>query len=68
MYCNKYDTLPYKRPEVCLQKWVSKGLQRASLVVQWIRICLPMRRIQVQSLVQEDPTCRGAPKPVRHNY
>ena len=27
---------------------------RTSLVVQWIRICLPMRGIQVQSLVQED--------------
>ena len=23
---------------------------------------------QVQALVREDPTCRGASKPVRHNY
>ena len=35
-----------------------------SLVVQWIRICLPMQRTWVQSLVLEGPTCRGATKPV----
>ena len=23
---------------------------------------------RVQALVREDPTCRGATKPVRHNY
>ena len=39
-----------------------------SLVVQWLRICLPMQGTQVSALVQEDPTCRGATKPVRHNY
>ena len=27
-----------------------------------------MQGTQVQSLVREDPTCRGATKPVRHNY
>ena len=27
-----------------------------------------MQGTQVQALVQEDPTCRGATKPVRHNY
>ena len=27
-----------------------------------------MQGTGVQALVQEDPTCRGAPKPVRHNY
>ena len=41
---------------------------RASLVAQWFRICLPMQGIRVQALVQEDPTCLGATKPVRHNY
>ena len=40
----------------------------ASLVAQWLRICLPMQRTQVQALVREDPTCRGATKPVHHNY
>ncbi|XP_054944576.1 protein lin-52 homolog isoform X3 [Physeter macrocephalus] len=38
-----------------------------SLVAQWLRIHLPMQGTRVQSLVQEDPTCRGAKKPVRHN-
>ena len=33
-----------------------------SLVVQWLRICLPMQGTLVQSLVQEDPPCRGATK------
>ena len=40
----------------------------ASLVAQWIRICLPMQETQVRSLVREDPTCCGATKPVHHNY
>ena len=39
-----------------------------SLVVQWLRIHLPMQGTRVRSLVWEDPTCRGAAKPVRHNY
>ena len=41
---------------------------RASLVVQWLRIRLSMQGTRVQALVREDPTCRGANKPVRHNY
>ena len=41
---------------------------RTSLVVQWLRICLPMQGTQVQSLVWEDPSCRGATKPVGHSY
>ena len=40
----------------------------ASLVAQWLRICLLMQGTRVQSLVQEDPTCHGATKPVHHNY
>ena len=39
-----------------------------SLVVQWLRIHLPMQGTRVQFLVREDPTCRGATKPARHNY
>ena len=38
-----------------------------SLWVQWIRICLPMQRTQIQSLVWEDLTCCGAIKPVHSN-
>ena len=41
---------------------------RASLVAQWLRICLPMQGTWVRALVWEDPTCRGAAGPVSHNY
>ena len=40
----------------------------ASLVVQWLRIHLPMQGTRVRALVWEDPTCRGAAGPVSHNY
>ena len=45
-----------------------KGVYRASLVEQCLRICLPMHGTRVWALVQEDPTCCGATKPVHHNY
>ena len=41
---------------------------RASLVAQWLRICLPMQGTRVPALLWEDPTCRGATRPVSHNY
>ena len=40
----------------------------APLVAQWLRICLPMQGTRVRALVWEDPTCRGATRPVSHNY
>ena len=46
---------------------LKKKRPRASLVAQWLRICLPMQGTRVRALVWEDPTCRGATKPVRHN-
>ena len=39
----------------------------ASLVAQWLRICLLMQGTRVRALVWEDPTCRGAAGPVSHN-
>ena len=39
-----------------------------SLVMLWLRIHLPTQETGVQSLVREDPTCRGAAKPMCHNY
>ena len=47
---------------------IKNDLVGTSLMAQWLRIRLPMQETWVQSLVQEDPTCRGATKPVRHNY
>ena len=47
---------------------VKNNLGGASLVAQWLRICLPMQGTRVRALVWEDPTCRGAAGPVSHNY
>ena len=51
-----------------LWSYVKKLYHRASLMAQWLRICLPMQGTQVRALVQEDPMCHGATKPVSHNY
>ena len=45
-----------------------KKCNRASLVAQWLRICLLVQGTRVRALVWEDPTCRGAAGPVSHNY
>ena len=50
------------------QNFHQKHKIRASLVAQWLRIRLPMQGTRVRALVWEDPTCRGATKPVHHNY
>ena len=42
--------------------------QRASLVVQWLGVRLPVQGARVRALVREDPTCRGVAEPVHHNY
>ena len=47
---------------------VSKGYWGASLVAQWLRVCLPMQGTRVRALVWEDPNCRRATGPVSHNY
>ena len=48
--------------------FVQKAGMWASLVAQWLRICLLMQGTRVQALVWEDPTCHGAAGPVSHNY
>ena len=45
-----------------------KRIWGTSLVAQWLRIRLPMQGTRVRALVREDPTCRGATKPMHHNY
>ena len=47
---------------------VKKFFLGASLVAQWLRICLLMQGTWVQALVWEDPTCHGATGPVSHSY
>ena len=45
-----------------------KTIMRTSLLVQWLRIYLPMQGTQVQSLFPEKSTCRRTAKPMCHNY
>ena len=40
----------------------------ASLVAQWLRVCLLMQGTRVRALVWGDPTCRGATRPVSQSY
>ena len=60
--------------------WTKKKFPWTSLVVQWIRIHLPMQGTRVQPLVWEDSTCQAATvsaplnywahalEPTRHSY
>ena len=74
LFINKMDNLDemekflerYNLPR--LNQEDIKNMNRASLVAQWLRICLPMQGTRVRALVWEDPTCRGAAGPVSHNY
>ena len=57
---------PFTRKETLHFRKVARGLP------WWLsgkeRICLPMQETGVPFLIQEDPTCWGATKPVCHNY
>ena len=44
-----------------------KRKEGASLVAQWLGVCLLMQGTRVRALVWGDPTCRGAAGPVSHN-
>ena len=54
----------FQEPKFCKEVLFSG----TSLVVQWLRIRLPMHGTWVQSLVQEDPICLRVTKPLSHNY
>lgn len=49
--------------ESCIKGWIL-----TSLVVQCLRVCLPMQRMQFWSLVWENSTCCLATKAVGHHY
>ena len=64
---SNYYALPYSG------HWVRQGEQKqirvgTSLLLQGLRIHLPMLGKRVQSLVWEDSTCHRATKPMSHNY
>ena len=46
----------------------TKHYHRASRVVEWLRVHLPMQGTRVRAPVREDPTCHGAARPVRHGH
>ena len=65
----RYHLTPIRMATIKKQKInVGKDVERASLVAQWLRICLLMQGTRVRALVWEDPTCHGAAGPVSHNY
>ena len=56
-----------ERENKTLMKEIKDDTNRASLVAQWLRICLLMQGTRVRALAWEDPTCRRAAGPVSHN-
>ena len=54
--------------DVMEKEHLENGKDRASLLAQWLGVCLPVQGTRVRALVWEDPTCRGATRPVSHNY
>ena len=67
----KYSVRQYTSPSISRQWGFFSSFKMptgALLVAQWLGIRLPMQGTQVWALVQEDPTCCRATKPVRHNY
>ena len=64
----KQDLKPLWKTVWRFLKKIKNRIARTSMVVQCLRIRLPMRGTRVRALVREDPTCCGATKPVRHNY
>ena len=63
-----YNTMNKKLQREVLRYNPQNKVKGASLVAQWLRICLPMQGTPVRALVWEDPTCPGATRPVSHNY
>ena len=59
-----------------VQSRAEAGIPCGPVVATWWKLtttsqvvpCLLSQGLQVQSLVQEDPTYLGATKPVRHNH
>ena len=66
-----YFTTKKKKKKIQPQAFIyqNKNCQwGTSLVAKWLKIHLTMQGTQVQSLLQEDPTCRRATKPVYNKY
>ena len=66
--CNEFSLKKAWNSDTCYSLDEPWKHARTSLVVVWTRMRLSMQGMQVQSLLQEDPTRCGAAKPVYHNY
>ena len=66
--CLKHIILNWCATKQDLGFFIKFMLWGTSLVAQWLRIRLPIQGTQVRALVRQDPTCRGAAKPMRRNY
>ena len=66
-YCFKRERINVSIPQDADKLFPNEILLGASLVAQWLRVCLPMQGTRVRALGWEDPTCRGATGPVSHN-
>ena len=66
--CSRFRGHTLKEKYVFDERLSKMIVQGASLVAQWLRICLLMQGTWIRALVWEDPTCRGATRPVSHNY
>ena len=64
------DLEELKRNQAMMKNTINviKNTLGASLVAQSLRVCLLMQGTRVRAMVWEDPTCRGATRPVSHNY
>ena len=65
---NLYESQTWIPIIVLIMYTVLKCIYRASLVAQWLRICLPMQGARVWAGAREDLTCRRATNPMHHNY
>ena len=62
------DYCPWSCKELDVTEWLSMHEHRVTLlVIQWLKVLLPMQGTGVQSLVKEDPTRCRAIKPMCHN-
>ena len=68
----EYPTLLFAHRHLSPSKiFQDHGIEKGGwnfLVVQWLRICLPMQGSQVWLLVWEDSTSHGTTKPMLRNY
>ena len=65
VYPQAFDKAEWQLTQVL---WPFRSLLKTFQVAQWLKIHLPRQETWVWSLVQEDPTCHRATKPMCNNY